>query len=219
MEKNILASYIDHAVLDPQMTVEQLKEKIIIGVNYGCKSVCVNPSAIDIAKDCIQGSKTLLCVVCDFPFGCSHIESKLMQAQAIIDKGDIYEIDMVMNYGLLKSHEYEKVIHEITLMSHLCHQHHVGLKVIVETDALTKEEIKAAVECCIKGEADFIKTSTGYLKSEHLEGASPDVIRLIVETAQGRIKVKGSGCVRSRERLVELIELGIDRAEIGRAHV
>ena len=172
-------------------------------------------SAIDIAKDCIQGSKTLLCVVCDFPFGCSHIESKLMQAQAIIDKGDIYEIDMVMNYGLLKSHEYEKVIHEITLMSHLCHQHHVGLKVIVETDALTKEEIKAAVECCIKGEADFIKTSTGYLKSEHLEGASPDVIRLIVETAQGRIKVKGSGCVRSRERLVELIELGIDRAGVG----
>ena len=215
MEKNILASYIDHAVLDPQMTVEQLKEKIIIGVNYGCKSVCVNPSAIDIAKDCIQGSKTLLCVVCDFPFGCSHIESKLMQAQAIIDKGDIYEIDMVMNYGILKSHEYEKVIHEITLMSHLCHQHHVGLKVIVETDALTKEEIKAAVECCIKGEADFIKTSTGYLKSEHLEGASPDVIRLIVETAQGRIKVKGSGCVRSRERLVELIELGIDRAGVG----
>ena len=215
MEKNILASYIDHAVLDPQMTVEQLKEKIIIGVNYGCKSVCVNPSAIDIAKDCIQGSKTLLCVVCDFPFGCSHIESKLMQAQAIIDKGDIYEIDMVMNYGLLKSHEYEKVIHEITLMSHLCHQHHVGLKVIVETDALTKEEIKTAVECCIKGEADFIKTSTGYLKSEHLEGASPDVIRLIVETAQGRIKVKGSGCVRSRERLVELIELGIDRAGVG----
>ena len=215
MEKNILASYIDHAVLDPQMTVEQLKEKIIIGVNYGCKSVCVNPSAIDIAKDCIQGSKTLLCVVCDFPFGCSHIESKLMQAQAIIDKGDIYEIDMVMNYGLLKSHEYEKVIHEITLKSHLCHQHHVGLKVIVETDALTKEEIKAAVECCIKGEADFIKTSTGYLKSEHLEGASPDVIRLIVETAQGRIKVKGSGCVRSRERLVELIELGIDRAGVG----
>lgn len=215
MEKNILASYIDHAVLDPQMTVEQLKEKIIIGVNYGCKSVCVNPSAIDIAKECIHGSKTLLCVVCDFPFGCSHIESKLMQAQAIIDKGDIYEIDMVMNYGLLKSHEYEKVIHEITLMSHLCHQHHVGLKVIVETDALTKEEIKAAVECCIKGGADFIKTSTGYLKSEHLEGASPDVIRLIVETAQGRIKVKGSGCVRSRERLVELIELGIDRAGVG----
>lgn len=213
MEKNILASYIDHAVLDPQMTVEQLKEKIIIGVNYGCKSVCVNPSAIDIAKECIRGSKTLLCVVCDFPFGCSHIESKLMQAQAIIDKGDIYEIDMVMNYGLLKSHEYEKVIHEITLMSHF--QHHVGLKVIVETDALTKEEIKAAVECCIKGEADFIKTSTGYLKSEHLEGASPDVIRLIVETAQGRIKVKGSGYVRSRERLVELIELGIDRAGVG----
>ncbi|WP_028041792.1 deoxyribose-phosphate aldolase [Candidatus Stoquefichus massiliensis] len=215
MEKDILASYIDHAVLDPQFTVEQLEEKIMIGVNYGCKSVCVNPSAIDIAKECIYGSKTLLCVVCDFPFGSSTTESKVLQAQSIIKKGDVFEIDMVMNYGLLKSQQYDAVIHEITMISVLCHQHHVGLKVIVETDALTKEEIKAAVECCIQGEADYIKTSTGYFKSEHLEGASPDVIRLIVETAQGRIKVKGSGCVRTRERLIELIELGIDRAGVG----
>lgn len=215
MEKDILESYIDHAVLDPQMTIDELKEKIMIGVNHGCKSVCVNPSAIDIAKECIQGSKTLLCVVCDFPFGSSTTESKVLQAQAIIKKGDIFEIDMVMNYGLLKSQQYEAVIHEIRMLSVLCHQNNVGLKIIVETDALTKEEIKKAVECCIQGQADFIKTSTGYFKSDHLQGASPDVIRWIVETAKGRIKVKGSGCVRSRERLIELIELGIDRAGVG----
>lgn len=213
--KEKLAQYIDHAVLDPHMTIEQLKEKIMIGVHYGCKSVCVNPDAIDLAKKCIQGSQTLLCVVCDFPFGSSHKESKLLQAKAIIDKGDIFEIDMVANYGKLKSGLYDEVIDEIKAMSDLCHQHNVGLKVIVETDALTEDEVKKAVECCIQGEADFIKTSTGYFKSDHIVGASPQVIELIVKEAQGKIKVKGSGCVRSKERLIELIELGIDRAGVG----
>lgn len=210
-----LASFIDHAVLNPEFTVSELIEKINIGVSNGCKSVCVNPNAIDIAKECIQGTQTKLCVVCDFPFGSSHKESKLAQCQAIIDKGDIFEIDMVASYGLIKSGEYEKVIDEISAMSSLCHQNNVGLKVIVETDALTEDEMKIAVECCVKGHADFIKTSTGYFKGNKIVGASPDVIRLLVEQAQGRIKVKGSGCVRSKERLIELIELGIDRAGVG----
>lgn len=213
--KEKLAQYIDHAVLDPNMTIEQLKEKIMIGVHHGCKSVCVNPDAIDLAKECIQGSQTLLCVVCDFPFGSSHKESKLLQAKAIIDKGNIFEIDMVANYGKIKSGLYDEVIDEIKAMSDLCHEYNVGLKVIVETDALTHDEVKRSVECCIKGQADFIKTSTGYLKSDHIVGASPEVIELIVKEANGKIKVKGSGCVRSKERLIELIELGIDRAGVG----
>lgn len=213
--KEKLAQYIDHAVLDPNMTIEQLKEKIMIGVHHGCKSVCVNPDAIDLAKECIQGSQTLLCVVCDFPFGSSHKESKLLQAKAIIDKGDIFEIDMVANYGKIKSGLYDEVIDEIKAMSDLCHEYNVGLKVIVETDALTHDEVKRAVECCIQGQADFIKTSTGYLKSDHIVGASPEIIELIVKEANGKIKVKGSGCVRSKERLIELIELGIDRAGVG----
>lgn len=210
-----LANYLDHAVLDPDFTLQELKEKIMIGVDCGCKSVCVNPDAIDLAKECIKGSHTKLCVVCDFPFGSSHIQSKLAQAKAIIDKGDIFEIDMVANFGMIKSHQYDYIISEIKQMSNLCHQHNVGLKVIVETDALNKDEIKHAVECCIQGNADFIKTSTGYLKSDKIVGASLEVIKLIVDAAKGRIKVKGSGCIRSRERLIELIELGIDRAGVG----
>lgn len=86
---------------------------------------------------------------------------------------------------------------------------------IIETDALTDEEIKIAVDCCVKGQADFVKTSTGYLKSDHLQGASPEVIALIIKAAQGKIKVKGSGCVRTRERLIELIQLGVDRVGVG----
>ena len=213
--KEVLAGYLDHAVLDPSFTRTQLKDNIMIGVDYGCKSVCVNPDAIEIAKDCIQGSHTLICVVCDFPFGSSHTPSKLAQAQAIIDQGDIFEIDMVANYGKIKGGEYDDVIDEIKQMSQLCHQNHVGLKVIVETDALTQEEIKQAVRCCILGQADFIKTSTGYFKGEHNVGASLEVIDLIMKEAQGKIKVKASGCVRSKERLIDLINLGIDRAGVG----
>lgn len=210
-----LASYIDHAVLDPAMTDCQLKENIMVGVQYQCKSICVNPDAIDIAKECIKDSNTKLCVVMDFPFGSSHTKSKLAQCQAIIDKGDIFEIDMVANYSKIKSKNYDYVSEEIKQISTLCHQNQVGLKVIVETDALTLEETKEALECCIKGNADFIKTSTGYFKSDHIEGASLTIIDYLVKEANGRIKVKGSGCVRSRERLIELIELGISRAGVG----
>ena len=122
---------------------------------------------------------------------------------------------MVANYGRIKSGDFDYVSEEIRQISEICHQNHVGLKVIVETDALAKEEIGEALECCVKGHADFIKTSTGYFKSSHNVGATPELIQYLVEKANGRIKVKGSGCVRSRERLIELIELGIDRAGVG----
>ena len=210
-----LGAYIDHAVLDPARTVEELKENIMIGVHLGCQTVCVNPDAIEIAKARIQGSETLLCVVLDFPFGSSQSVSKVEQCRHIIQSGGIFEIDMVANYGRIKSGDFDYVSEEIRQISEICHQNHVGLKVIVETDALTKEEIGEALECCVKGHADFIKTSTGYFKSSHNVGATPELIQYLVEKANGRIKVKGSGCVRSRERLIELIELGIDRAGVG----
>ena len=211
----LLASYLDHAVLDPAMTVEQLRENIMIGVDSGCKTVCVNPDAIALAKECIKDTNTKLCVVMDFPFGSSHTSSKLAQCQEIINQGEVFEIDMVANYGRIKSKDLDYVADEIGLISDLCHKHNVGLKVIVETDALTKEEVKDALECCVRGHADFIKTSTGYFKGTNIVGASPEICDFLVKEAAGRILVKGSGCIRSRERLVELIELGIDRAGVG----
>ena len=106
-------------------------------------------------------------------------------------------------------------INEIKQITDLCHAHNVGLKVIVETDALNDEQALDALECCIKGNADFIKTSTGYFRGDHVVGASLEIVDLLVKNAKGRIKVKGSGCIRSKERLIELIELGIDRAGVG----
>lgn len=209
-----LAMYLDHAVLDPSMTIDELKDNIMIGVNNGCKTVCVNPDAISIAKTCIEGSKTKLCVVMDFPFGSSTTKSKLAQCQAIIDEGDVFEIDMVANYGRIKSHDLDYVTNEIRLITDLCHENHVGLKVIVETDALTSLQALDALECCVAGGADFIKTSTGFFKGEQ-HGATPEICDLLVKEAKGRIQVKGSGCIRSKARLIELIEIGITRAGVG----
>ena len=218
MEKytnEMLAGYLDHAVLDPAMTVEQLKENIMNGVNAKCYTVCVNPDAIELAKECIKDTQTKLCVVMDFPFGSSHTDSKLKQCQSIIDQGDVFEIDMVANYGRIKSKDLDYVTREIKMITDLCHKNNVGLKVIVETDALTKEEVKDALECCIAGGADFIKTSTGYFRGPQVLGATPEICDFLVKEAAGRIKVKGSGGIRSKERLIELIELGIERAGVG----
>lgn len=215
MNSLALANYIDHAVLDPQMTDSQLREKIMIGVAHHCRTVCVNPSTIDIAKECIEGSDTKLCVVCDFPFGQSTTPSRVAQALDIINQGGVSEIDIVANYGLIKSNELDKVTNDIKAVAKVCHEHDVILKVIVETDALDYDEVKLAVKCCVEGNADFIKTSTGYFKGDNIVGASLEVIKLIIDEAAGRIKVKASGCVRSRERLENLIVLGIDRAGVG----
>lgn len=213
--RELLASYLDHAVLDPAMNVQQLRDNIMIGVDAKCHTVCVNPDAIELAKECIQGTSTKLCVVMDFPFGSSHTSSKVAQCQHIIDLGDIYEIDMVANYGRIKSKDLDYVTNEIKLITDLCHEHNIGLKVIVETDALTKEEVKDALECCVAAGADFIKTSTGYFRGPSVLGATPEICDFLVKEANGRIKVKGSGGIRSKERLIELIELGIERAGVG----
>lgn len=210
-----LAGYLDHAVLDPAMNDKQLRENIMIGVNAKCYTVCVNPDAIALAKECIQGTSTKLCVVMDFPFGSSHTSSKVAQCKAIIDEGDVFEIDMVANYGKIKSKDLDYVTNEIRLITELCHKYHVGLKVIVETDALSKEEVKDALECCVAAGADFIKTSTGYFRGPNVLGATPEICDFLVKEAAGRIKVKGSGGIRSKQRLIELIELGIERAGVG----
>lgn len=208
-----IARYLDHAVLDPSLTKEELKEKIMIGVKYHCKMICVNPTAIEIAKECIEQSETGICVVCDFPFGASTTISKCHQVQDILEN-DIDEVDVVANYGKIREKDYAYVIEEIRQIKEICQKKQVILKVIVETDALSKEDILKATECCIKAGADYIKTSTGYYKGEQV-GASFEVIQLIMSKAKGKIKVKGSGCVRSRDHLLNLIDLGIDRAGVG----
>ncbi|MHC1735708.1 MAG: deoxyribose-phosphate aldolase [Erysipelotrichaceae bacterium] len=215
MSREELALYIDHSVLKPEFTQDEIETQVRKGVEYGCRTVCINPTSIDIAKKIVQGTATKLCVVCDFPFGLSDTKSKVAQAELICQKGDIFELDLVANYGWIRSGMWEKVREDIHAVTEVCHGFGVAVKVILETDALSREEIVMATECAVDANADFIKTSTGFLSGMENRGAALDVVELMIEAARGRCKVKGSGSIRTREHFLALIDLGVDRMGIG----
>jgi deoxyribose-phosphate aldolase len=210
-----LASYIDHSVLKPEFTQDEVRKCIEDGIKYECKTVCVNPSTAEIAKELCEGNETIVCVVCDFPFGLSTTSSKVQQAEAICKAGGVAELDVVANYGLIKSGLYDAVTSDIKAVADKCHEYGVQLKVILETDALNFDEVKRATECTIDADADFAKTSTGFYTGGESHGATAQVIREMMDVAQGRIKIKGSGCIRTREHFLTLIDMGIDRMGIG----
>lgn len=210
-----LAAYIDQSVLKPEFTQTEIRKYIGEGIRYGCATVCINPASLPIAREMCCGTATGICVVCDFPFGASSTASKVMQAGLICKEGGIQDLDLVANYGWIKSGMWGEVTREIAAVTEVCHQHGTLIKVIFETDALTLDEVRRATECAIAAKADFVKTSTGFFTGGKSEGATVEVIRAMLETARGRCKVKGSGGIRDRKYFLQLINMGIDRMGIG----
>ena len=215
MTKKELARYIDQSVLKPEFTQSEIRKYIQEGIDFYCKTVCINPSAIDIAKEMCAGTETGLCVVCDFPFGLSTTASKVMQAEEICKTGGIEDLDIVANYGWIKSGFWEQVGNDIKAVADACHKYGTLLKVIFETDALTLEEVAKATDIACNAGADFVKTSTGFYTGGENKGATPEVIRLMQDTAKGRCKIKGSGGIRDRDHFLQLIDMGIDRMGVG----
>ena len=210
-----LAAYIDQSVLKPEFTQAEIRRYIQEGIDFGCKTVCINPASIAIADAMCRGTQTKLCVVCDFPFGLSTTESKVMQADLYCKKGNIFELDMVANYGWIRSGMWGEVEKDIKAVSDVCHQYGTAVKVIFETDALTLEEVRKATETAIAAGADFAKTSTGFFTGGRCDGATTEVIEAMMDTARGRIKIIGSGGIRDQEHFFRLIDMGIDRMGIG----
>jgi len=210
-----LASYIDQSVLKPEFTRDEIRKYIREGIAYKCKTVCINPSSLSIARELCRGTDTKICVVCDFPFGLSTTESKAMQAEQYCKDGDIFELDIVANYGWIRSGMWKEVEEGIKTVCEACHMYGTAVKVIFETDALTIEEVKKATETAIRAGADFAKTSTGFFTGGKCEGATVEVIQAMMDTAKGRIKIKGSGGIRTQEHFFRLIDMGIDRMGIG----
>ena len=210
-----LAAYIDQSVLKPEFTQEDIRKYIQEGVDYGCATVCVNPASLDIAAELTKGTDTKICVVCDFPFGLSTTESKVLQAECYCRRGDIYELDIVANFGWIRSGLWDKVREDIKAVCDVCHSYGTAVKVILETDALTKDQIVRAIEEAVAAGADFVKSSTGFYTGGPCVGATPEISKLMIDAVAGRAKVKGSGCIRTREHFLELIDMGIDRMGIG----
>ena len=209
-----LAAYIDHSVLKPEFTQADIRREIEKGIEYGCRTVCVNPCAMDLAMEMTTDTYTKVCVVCDFPFGLSSTESKVKQAEMLASKG-VFELDIVANIGYIKSGMWDEVLADLKPVVDVCHKYGTAVKVIMESDALTVDEIKKVSEVIIQSGADFIKTSTGFFTGGQNIGAAIEVIETIMEVNKDRCQIKGSGCIRTREHFLKLIDMGIDRMGVG----
>lgn len=210
-----LGRYIDQSVLKPEFTQDEIRKYIQEGIDYNCATVCINPSSLPIARELCKGTNTGICVVCDFPFGLSTTESKVMQAELICRNGDVEDLDIVANYGWIRSGCWDHVQADIEAVADVCHKYGTNLKVIFEVDALTIDEIKKATVTAIEAGADFVKTSTGFFTGGKNDGATYKIIQAMMDAADGRCKIKGSGGIRDREKFLKLIDMGIDRMGIG----
>lgn len=210
-----LGQYIDQSVLKPEFTIADVRKYIQEGIDYHCKTVCINPAYLDIAREMCKDSATGICVVCDFPFGTSSTESKVAQAEIICRKGDVEDLDIVANYGYIRSGLWDKFVADLKAVVEVGHRYNTQVKVIFETDALTLEQVATATDRACATGVDFVKTSTGFYTGGANNGATPEVIAVMMQAAQGRCKVKGSGGIRTREHFLQLSDMGIDRMGIG----
>lgn len=212
-----LARYIDYSVLKPEFTEDEIIELTKDGVKLGCATICINPAYMDLCLPYVKGSETKLCPVCDFPFGCSSTASKVAQAKILCEYGKevIGEVDIVANFGLIRSGKYDEVTADLKAVVDVCHAAGLPVKAIFETDALTEEQVRKTCHCCIEAGVDFVKTSTGFLTGHEAHGATPEIIQVMMDEVKGKCKVKGSGCIRTREHFLQLIDMGIDRMGVG----
>jgi deoxyribose-phosphate aldolase len=212
-----LAACIDHSVLKPDFTPDDIRREVEAGIGFSCKTVCINPASIGIANPLCAGTSTGVCVVVDFPFGCSTTASRVPQTQDVLAAG-VDEVDIVANYGRVRGGDLAHVQADLTAIIEPCHAAGVPVKVIFETDALTRPQIRDAAEAAIAAGADFIKSSTGFYTgtNQHASpGASDEMVAFMIDCAAGRCQVKGSGAIRDRAHFLRLIDAGVDRMGIG----
>ena len=210
-----LAAYIDYSVLKPEFTEEEIIALTKDGVNLGCATICINPGYMELCEPYVKGTDTMLCPVTDFPFGTSSTQSRVEQIEKVAKYDTVKEVDIVANYGWLRAGLYDKVTEDLKACAEAAHKYGREIKVILETDALGEEQLRKGCECCVEAGVDFVKTSTGFLTGFELKGAAPEVIEIIMDQLKGRAKVKGSGCIRTREHFLQLIDMGIDRMGVG----
>ena len=199
--------YIEHTLLKQDATKDELVNLLDEAIKYNFLGVCVNPVNVKFTANYLKDYEIKVVTVIGFPLGQSTTESKVLETIDAVKNG-ADEIDMVINIGKLKDNDYDYIVEEISKIKTAC-QGKV-LKVIIETDLLSKDEIKKASELCIKGGADFVKTSTGFVKNG--VGAKAEDVKLMFETVhQAGLGVKASGGVRDREAAIAMIEAGATR--------
>lgn len=198
------AQYIDHTLLKPEATVEQVRTLCQEAEQYRFAAVCVNPAFVDLAAHLLAGTGVKVATVIGFPLGATLPEVKAAETKAVIAR-HADEVDMVINLGAAKTGAWDAVEADIRAVVDAAEGRTV--KVILETCLLTNEEKKLACHAAVKAGAHFVKTSTGFSTG----GATLDDIRLMREAVGNSAKIKASGGIRTREQAAAMIAAGADR--------
>lgn len=201
-----LASLIDHTLLKPEATQDDVGRLCSEAREFGFASVCVNPCWVPFAGEALAGSEVKVCTVIGFPLGANESASKLFEAELAFSHG-ARELDMVQNIGALRSQRFELVREDIAEVATFAHRSGAILKVILETCLLTDEEKIAACRIAAEAGADFVKTSTGFSKS----GATVEDVKLMRKTVGESLGVKASGGIRTVESVRAMVAAGATR--------
>lgn len=200
-----LAKYIDHTILKPEATVEDVKKLCREAKEYGFASVCVNACYAKLVSTELTDSEVKTCVVVGFPLGAMTKEAKAFETTEAIENG-ANEIDMVINVGALKAKDYKLLKEDIEAVVNAAKGKAI-VKVIIETCLLTDAEKVKACEISKEAGADFVKTSTGFSTG----GATKEDIALMRKTVGENLGVKASGGIRDYKTAMEMINAGASR--------
>ncbi len=201
-----LAGMIDHTLLKPDATPDQIAQLCFEAKKYGFASVCVNPAWVPLCAELLKGSPVKVCTVIGFPLGATAPEVKAFEATNAINQGAT-EIDMVINIGALKARDLDLVARDIRGVVIATHSRGMLIKVIIETSLLTDEEKVIACKLAKEAGADFVKTSTGFSGG----GATVEDIALMRKTVGPELGVKASGGVHNRAQADALVAAGATR--------
>ena len=199
-----LENYIDHTLLKPSATTENIIQLCEEAKKYNFFAVCVNGSFVKLARRELINSNVKIAAVVGFPLGATAPSIKVLETKTYINDG-ADEIDMVINIGMLKSKDFKYVENEIIAV-----KNELGdrvLKVIIETCYLTDEEKRVVCKIAMKAGADFVKTSTGF----GTNGATIADVKLIKEVLKGQLSIKASGGISDKETALNYISLGVTR--------
>ena len=195
---------IDHTILKPEASIDDIRKLCIEAKEYNFYSVCVNSAYVNVAYNFLLHSNVKVCSVVGFPLGATIKEAKAYESKFAIDSG-ADEIDMVMNIGLLKSNKIDLFERDIKKVRETCHA--AVLKVIIETCLLTDKEKILACKIAKEYGADFVKTSTGFSTG----GATEHDIELMRKTVGDKMGVKASGGIKTYEDAIKMINAGANR--------
>jgi deoxyribose-phosphate aldolase len=202
----LIAKRIDHSLLGPTLTDEELQQGCKLAAKYGVASVCIKPYAVPLAARLLAGSRVAVGTTIGFPHGGHATAVKVFEAQRAMDDGAT-ELDMVVNIGQTKSGNWDAVADDIAAVTRAAHERGALIKVIFENCYLNDAQKVRLCEICGQVSADYVKTSTGYGTG----GATHEDLVLMRKAAPPHVKLKAAGGVRTLDGAIAVIELGCDR--------